>query len=336
MAFEIILGQPQAKHILQRALAHGSLSHAYLFYGPESVGKRKTAFELAKALICQETGAAESCGTCAACRKIEQSQHPDVFYLEPQKAATSREAAIKIDDIRELQKKLGFLPYEAPVKVAIVDGVDRMNPQAANAFLKTLEEPPSSTVLILLTAQPQLLLPTMISRCQGIRFHALPQSDLIRILEPLAEEAEVSEEELPLRAARSGGRVNPALDADHAEWLEIRRALAVVLRELSYDRIDHVFAFGRLWGKETDRAPKLLEEMSSLIRDAALVKLGCSADHLMNPDLAGPVQQIAAAHSRRGLLKMHEQTLATRQALQGNANLQLALECLLLDFCEAA
>ncbi len=110
MPLHNILGQPQALAILNRAVENGRLANAYLFYGPESIGKKRTGFELARTLNCENSGPVQACGTCSSCRRIEEGLHPDVFYLEPQAGPGAREAWIKIDEVRDLQKKLGFLP----------------------------------------------------------------------------------------------------------------------------------------------------------------------------------------------------------------------------------
>ena len=211
MSFQRILGQDQPKRIIQNALANNSVSHAYLFYGPESIGKKLTAVEFAKALNCEVSGPKDNCGDCPACRKIDQGIHPDFFLLEPQKSSpTGRNASIKVEEIRELQKKLAYLPYEAKTKVAIIDGAETMNPQAANTLLKTLEEPPASTILILIASNPYQLLPTLVSRCQGVKFHLLSTGAVRRILRQSApsETEGFSEKELDLRTLRSMGRIS--------------------------------------------------------------------------------------------------------------------------------
>lgn len=337
MPFNNILGQDQALSILNRAVESGRLANAYLFYGPESTGKKRTGFELARTLNCDDSGPLQSCGTCSACRRIEQGLHPDVFFLEPQTGPSSREAAIKIDEIRELQKKLGFLPYEGRAKVVIIDGADRINPQAANAFLKTLEEPPTDTVIILITSNPQQLLPTVASRCQGIRFHHLPAPVLEQILQKQAEkDEELNPAEIPLRVSRAGGSVQNALELDLEEWATMRQSLIQLLKNLSLERVDILFAFSKQWSKvETDKLRIMLKEMSALIRDLALLNINCAPTLLFNDDLAEELKPLAGRHNRRALSAMQDAVHNTRQALLGNANVQLALESMLLDFCEA-
>jgi len=175
MAFENILGQDRPKETLHKALRKNRIPNSYLFYGPESTGKKFTAIEVCKALNCETLRPVDSCNKCLSCQKIKKGIHPDLFILEPKKhSPTAKEAVLKIDDIRELQKKLIYLPYEGSTKVVIIDNAEHMNHQAANSFLKTLEEPPTKTLIILIASNPYQLLPTILSRCQGIRFYPLP------------------------------------------------------------------------------------------------------------------------------------------------------------------
>ena len=140
MSFNSILGQSQPKKILINSLHNNSVAHAYLFYGPDSVGKKKFAITMIKALNCKGTNPIDACGECESCRKIENKTHPDFFYIEPVKnTPASREASIKIEVIRELQKKLAYMPYEGKTKAVVIDSAELMNPQAMNSLLKTLE-----------------------------------------------------------------------------------------------------------------------------------------------------------------------------------------------------
>ncbi|MBI5426953.1 MAG: DNA polymerase III subunit delta' [Nitrospinae bacterium] len=334
MSFNRVLGQDLAKQIIQKALLNGSVAHAYLFYGPESIGKKLAAVEFAKALNCQVSGPADGCDECPSCRKIEQGTHPDFFFLEPTKTSSSaREGAIRIEDVRELQRRLNFLPYEGKTKVAVVDSAELMNPQAGNSFLKTLEEPPSNTVLILIASNPRQLLPTIVSRCQGIRFQPLRAGEIKRILR-LQEGLEP--EEIELRTAQSMGQVEKALNVDTARTDQLRRDLVEMIGTVSHARVDAVFAWSRTCAKQSDSIPEVLDQLTVLLRDLAFLKARDDAALLHNKDLAGQLKPLAARKTLPAILKMAEAAERTRRALQGNANAQLALENMLLAFCDAA
>ena len=336
MSFSNVLGQGQAKHILSQALSQSRLSHAYLFYGPDSIGKKLLAFEFAKALNCLSSKTDDACGTCDSCRKIGDRVHPDFFFVEPTKSTpTAREAAIKIDEIRELQKKLSFLPYEAKAKVAVIDQVEKMNLQACNAFLKTLEEPPSSTVLILITSNIYKILPTMISRCQGIRFNPLPPEAIREILKKQQEE-EWSSGEIDLRVGRSQGQVSRALSEEATQTSSYRSEMIGLIDHVSLKRMDLLFQWSKAMAKGSEPLTQILEEMMSLLRDLTFIKSGGAPDQLFNRDLLAELEPVARKKSLPHLLKMAEAVNQTQYALSGNANAQLALETMLLDFCEAA
>ncbi len=171
MAFKDFPDQPQGVQLLQRSLARGRLGHAYLFAGDSLEELELLARTLAKTLNCENpitiSGVAtDSCDECASCRKIENGNHADIHWARPE----SKSRIITVDQTRELMRQIQLRPTEATHKVAVIVGADRLNPQAANAFLKTLEEPPANSVLILLSTEPSRILETILSRCLRLNF----------------------------------------------------------------------------------------------------------------------------------------------------------------------
>ena len=164
--------------LLQRHLAQGRVPSAFLFTGPEGVGKRLTAFEVAKALNCERL-AEEACDQCEQCRRIDRRVHPDVHELTPQGALE----AIRIDEIRQVMSRIALRPFMARVQVVILDGADRLTEEAANSLLKLLEEPPGHARLFLLASQPTRCLPTIVSRCEMVRFWRLPSALVEAVLQ---------------------------------------------------------------------------------------------------------------------------------------------------------
>ena len=277
----------------------------------------------------------DACDRCPSCTKIEQNIHPDFFLLTPSKSTpTAREAIIKIDAVRDLQSRLGYLPYEGRTKVAIIDSVEKMNLQACNSFLKTLEEPPSSTVLILISARPNQLLPTLVSRCQGIRFHPLPPESIKEILLSHPEAEGMDAAEIELRVLRSKGQVNRALDEHVAEIAQYRQDLIALLEHLSWNRIDLLFQWSKKLSRDKDRVTGVLEELMGLLRDLAYLKTQNDSDLLLNKDVVQRLRPLASKKSLAGLLKSMDGVQQTLHALSGNANLQLSLENMLLQYCE--
>lgn len=176
MAFENILGQEYAVNILRKTIKQNRISSSYLFFGPAGVGKIKTAKEFAKACNCQNIKIKEdSCEVCSSCYKINHDIHPDVKIIKP------LGQHFLISQIQELQKETYMSPFEGKKKIYILDEIDKMTIQAANAFLKTLEEASPTTLFILITSNPESLLPTIVSRCQPVRFNLIPPNVQIQI-----------------------------------------------------------------------------------------------------------------------------------------------------------
>ena len=338
MSFKSILGQSQPKKILTNALQNSSIAHAYLFYGQESIGKKKLAIALAKALNCKGPDPLDACDECESCLKIERGVHPDFFFIEPTSTPKSRELAIRIETVRDLQKKLAYLPYEGKTKVVVIDSADLLNHHAASAFLKTLEEPPTSTVLILISSNPHSLMPTLLSRCQGIQFHRLSSSDIRKIIQSQHQEAgdSLTESELDFHAQRSQGSVNRALVENFTEMEVLREELLEVLEKVSFDRMDIVFAFAKTWARQTEQLQPVLNELLGLIRDLALYRSGCGQSGIQNRNLSAKMILVAQTRSLRAWLDRFTAVRNTQIALSGNANAQLFLENMLIEFCEAA
>jgi DNA polymerase III subunit delta' len=174
--FADLLGQEKAKVLLGRSLAAGRTPHAYLFRGPDGVGKRLFARRVAAILNCRQTSDGAACGICPSCRKFRSGNHPDFIVISPE------QGSIKIDRIRELIRALSYPPYESAVRVVVLEDIHTMRREAANSLLKTLEEPPENNLLILTVESSKGILPTISSRCQCIPFFALGLEDTVRIL----------------------------------------------------------------------------------------------------------------------------------------------------------
>lgn len=187
MPFNDIKGQERPIEIIKEHIKQSRLAHAYLFCGPEGVGKKLLAKTLAKAVNCLKLDN-DSCDSCVPCLKIDKNQHPDVHFLddgvcEDPSALTQVDAkSVKIDDIRNLQKEANLRPYEGKIKVFIIDNAHNLTPEAANALLKVLEEPPKDSLIILISSKVPVLFKTIISRCQILKFYPMPRNVLSDIL----------------------------------------------------------------------------------------------------------------------------------------------------------
>ena len=206
MAWTDILGHEDAKRLLQTHLATGAVANAYLFAGPDGVGKRRLALEMAKALNCVGEGA-RPCDVCSTCGRITRGVHPDVHILSPSGASDQ----IKMEDIRALLGRIALKPFSAAMQAAIIDGADRLTEEAANSLLKALEEPPAHTRFLLTTSRLSFCLPTIVSRCQLIRCPPLP-AEVARTLPAPPGRREASAER---------GRIRERLaDSSPSAWLE--------------------------------------------------------------------------------------------------------------------
>lgn len=171
--FETIFGQPQVREFLRATVSADRVSHAYLFTGPSGSNKTAAAYALAQTVVCEERG----CGECDACRRVMRRKHPDVRYYAPEGAT-----GYLVEQVRDIVADTALAPIQAKRKVYILDRVDLLGIQAANAFLKTLEEPPADVVLILLGRTRESVLPTIVSRCQVVPFRHIPPSEAAGII----------------------------------------------------------------------------------------------------------------------------------------------------------
>lgn len=315
-----IVGHEWAVDFLSHSIQNGHLVHAYLFVGPSHIGKTALALNYAQALNCLDSDA--PCGQCSACRKIERGVHPDVRLVEPEGSV------LKIDQVRTLQHEVALSPYEGRWRVYILPEFHRATTEAANCLLKTLEEPPSRVIIILTALRIEMLLPTVVSRCQILSLRPLP----IGQVQDALEERGVEPEEAALVARLSGGRIGWAiLAASNPALLEGRtRYLEVLENALERGRIYRMQAADQL-SRHPENLPDILEMWLSWWRDVMLLSGGCKEGDIANLDRIMVLRQQAM---RTGVTVAHSaiQTLcATADHLEHNVNPRLAMEALLLS-----
>jgi DNA polymerase-3 subunit delta' len=318
MTFSQILGHDRQKVILRRAFDSDRLAHAYLFEGPEGIGKRLMALALVRIIFCQD---GSGCGNCSACRKVDHHNHPDLHLLE------ADGASIKIEQIRGLQKELSYRPLEAPKKVCLIDGAEKLNLAAGNSLLKTLEEPTGNTLLILITARPESVLSTIRSRCQRLPFVRLPQEKLRQVL---LERLGVDETQGHILTALSEGSFKKALGKDRDLFIEKRRTLLKSLTALSSGSIVPLFELARELSEQKEQLPEILEIFQAFYRDLLLFQYGRPAEELVNIDLIDKIRRIAGRETIPSLLNKLDAITASRRQLERNVNRQLAMDVLLM------
>lgn len=326
MAFTDIAGQDGAIAVLQRAIRHQRIPQAYLFSGPEGVGKKLTAVTLAKTLNCKELDD-DSCDRCVSCHKIDEGNHPDVRIIEPEGQF------IKIDQVRALQRDVGYKPYEGKRKVYILDHAEALRPEAANALLKTLEEPSADSLLILVTANVYALLPTVISRCQLLRFITLGVQPLTSLL---IQQKEIPPEQAHLIASLSEGCPGRAFAMDTSEMFAKRDEIEILLKTLSSGLRDVRILFSQVEGFLEKRADiqEFLDIMLVWYRDMFIIHEQGDTHLLANADAVTRLDQTARALSARQIQRLFDIVYQTKLDLLHNANLQLALEVMLISLTE--
>ncbi len=235
-SFSRLVGQEKARTLLGRALESDQLAHAYLFRGPDGVGKQLFARSLAAAVNCRSRQGPESslrfayldaCGECSSCRKYSSANHPDFLVISPEKGT------IKIDRIREMTQALSYPPYESSVRVVLLEDIHTMRAEAANSLLKTLEEPPDNNLLILTASASRDVLTTISSRCQVIPFFSLGQEETVEVL--LRERPELDHETARLLARLSEGSPGQALLFYKSEMVALWRELVALISDPEND-----------------------------------------------------------------------------------------------------
>ncbi|HEY7410564.1 MAG TPA: DNA polymerase III subunit delta' [Vicinamibacteria bacterium] len=318
MPFPEVIGHERVKGLLAAALAGGRLPPALLLTGPAGVGKKLLAQATARGLLCAR-GPGEPCDECATCGRVRRGLHPDTALVVPDGAF------IKVDAVRALVREVAGRPFEGRARAYVLDDAHAMNDQAQNALLKSLEEPPPTSHLLLVTDAPQGLLPTIRSRCQTLRLGPLPA----RLLEEaLRERHSLSAEDAHLRAALCGGSLGAALAFESDSFQERREELLALLESAArLTAIDRIEAADGL--KDTGDPALLLTVLRSLLRDVAALAAGAAPRALLNADVAARLAPLAAGPLGRGAGDLATDVFILREDLRTNANWLLLLDALL-------
>lgn len=323
MGFSEILGHQRQTETLRLALAKGRLHHAYLFAGPEGVGKRTLALALAKAIHCAER-VDDFCGQCANCARIEDGNHPDVRTIEP--LAGKKE--ISIQQIREIEKQLNFRSFSGRKKIAVLDPATLMNLSAQNALLKTLEEPPQDSLLVLVATNTGGLLPTLRSRCLRLSFGSLQCAQLANYL---ASKKGLKREEADFLAAMAMGSLGTALKIDGEEMQEKRRVWIELLSSLKAGDYRAATVTAEGLAKDRDESLKFLEWAGSWYRDLMVHAVTRGSAELVNRDVLARMEHESADDRLEHSLSLIAQTIEAAAGIQRNLNRRMVLENLLFN-----
>jgi len=341
-----MIGQDSEVSALSRSIAQGRPAHAYLIVGPSQSGKGTLARRLAQALNCaspiERNGVVSPCGNCRSCRHIEEGKHPDVELIAPggicgelehdHRKDNSRD--IKICQVRALERRLSLTPFEGKYRVIVIDPADALNVYAADAFLKTLEEPPPSVVLVLITAKEDALLETVRSRLRRVEVRPAPVS----VLESTLVERGLDSTRAAVVARLALGRTGWALSvaADRVVLDERERLLDEIAALGSAGRFER-FAFaadlGARWTRDRKGVTAVLSTWIGWWRDVALAAGGAERG-ILNVDRIDQIRTVARGLNAADAGRFVQYLCDARRQLEENANARLALEVLMLRLPE--
>lgn len=340
--FSTLIGNDEVKESLRRLLSGGRLPGSLLFTGDAGIGKKLFALELAKALNCRHRNGVEACDECSSCKRISRSTFPPfgkdeddkerMIWSEHADVAMARlyKNIIRVKVMRELEREANFRPFEGVARVFVIEDADNMNEQAANALLKTLEEPPPASHLILTTSNPTALLATIRSRCQIIRFAPIAADEVEKFL---VEQKHLPAADARLLARTAQGSIGRALAGDVETYRDRRDTMLGVLQALTLtnDRAQLLRSAEELAAvKDRHEYEQRLDALEILIRDAWALALGRPSGTIVNGDLLTALQQIAAEIRSAQAAAWLSQIEELRGTLEVNINRKIASDALLL------
>lgn len=320
-----VIGQDKTLSLLAYSLKTDTMAHAYLIVGPRHVGKGTLAFNLAQALNCD--GSELPCGQCRSCQRILEGKHADVTAI-----GLDSKTEIGIDDIRGLQRIANLPPYEGKYKVFIINDAEYLSTEAANSLLKILEEPPQSVVWLLLVAEEEHLLPTIISRCQRLELKPVPSE---QVQEVLVSSYNVENNRAKLLAQLCRGRLGWALSAlANEDILEQRSQRVDRLVSLLTASLSQRFAYAQelasQFGQNRRTGAEIMEDWLDWWRDLMLIKGGCQ-ETIVNVDYQTVLEEQARGLSLSEIQRVLTSLCSIHEGICKNVNARLALEWLMLN-----
>jgi len=339
--FDELTGNSRAKAVLKRMLVADRLPGSMLFAGEEGIGKKLFALEIARALNCRTPKNQEGCGVCSSCVRIAKLNYPQrddadewtqIIWTDHADVGlvVAPKRVLRVEQMRQIEKEANFRPFEGKARVFLIDEADKLNDASANALLKVLEEPPRTSHLILITARPATLLPTILSRCQMIRFSPLTPNE---IETHLIKNKLVDSKTARLRARAAGGSIGRALSGDLVTFTSQRKAMLKVLNALmlSEDRAQLLRSAEELnEAQYKDEFEERLDVLETLIRDAWMLSLGVETSQLVNEELSaelkGISQKIDPGRAANWILQIEDM----REQLIVNINRKVTTDALFL------
>jgi DNA polymerase-3 subunit delta' len=321
-----IIGHQRPKRFLDRALTGGRLPHAYLFTGPEGIGKATVARALAASLFCREGVEAVPCGHCPFCRQFASANHPDFIHIVPDGAA------IKIDQIREIKRQLAFAPLSARTRIILIEEAQTMRREAGNSLLKILEEPPPDNLFLVVASDAQPILPTIVSRCQVLSFSPLTKEEAVQVI--LAHAPETGRERAGLLARITEGAPGQALAMKDGQCLEIFSQIITALTKKecpASSLIEEVLYLAEGMAAAREELGLVFDLLKMLCKELSVALLTGRDISLL---AAREAKERERLRERWNLPQLSDKIHAidrARQALARNCNRALVCEVLLLD-----
>lgn len=322
-SFAKVIGQASVKEHLKKSLQARKVSHAYIFYGERGSGKKTLADLFARALQC-ETGGEEPCNQCTSCKQALHHNQPDIIYVQHEKPGI-----ISVDEIRkQVNNDIGIKPYSSEHKVYIIDEAEKMNVQAQNALLKTLEEPPAYACILLLTTNLESLLQTIRSRCVTLTMKPVPDTELQRYL---MREVQVPDYKAGICAAFARGNVGRARElAVSTEFEELKEETLQLVRSLQDKTLSDLAAVAKAKADKGSNTEGFLELLQMWYRDVLLYKSSDSSGSLIFGEEKQYIKRMSVKSTYEGLNRILNAIEEARTRLAGNVNAELTLEWLLL------
>lgn len=318
MSFLDIYGHERQIAILKKTIAQKRVGHAYLFSGINATGKLTLAWKFAQALNCEEAdNLQDACGKCSSCLKAQHASHSDMIFIE------ADGQYIRINAIREIQERMKFKPVEGRWRSVIINDADKMNDPAANALLKTLEEPSASNILLLISSRPYSLPATIISRSRHMRFNPLPTTAIIRFL---VEQKGMEQQKATLLAGLSGGSIGRALELDQEEIAAYRTEIMQLLMNARKDDPISLLNLASKFGQDKKRIKQGLDIISSCFRDALVFKETQKKEMLINSDKSSFINILAQKLSGEQILRNIFFVARAWETIELNVNKTLTLE----------
>ena len=325
MSFKDIIGQEQIVGHMKSAIRDGKVSHAYIIAGEKGSGKKLLANTFAMAIQCEE-GGTEPCGQCRSCKQILSGNNPDVRYLTHEKPNV-----ISVDEIRvQLNSDIVIKPYARAKKIYIIDEAEKMNVQAQNAMLKTIEEPPEYAVIMLLVTNPGLLLQTILSRCISLNIRAVERSKISKLL---TEKYGASEYMADLAAGFSDGVVGKAIEfASSDDFSGIKGEVIKELKKFDSADAGELYRIAKDWAEDKANLDERLSLLEMWYRDLLLVKSTDRTDKAYFKEEQRELYRQAALFGFETIAKKQEAIALLRDRIKANVNAESALLVMLLAF----